>query len=240
MYQKEYNRMNEKIGPDPGLKEKVLEKAAPRRGSWLRPVAVVAALLALVIMATPVMAACVPAVGELMFLVAPEVAARFRPIWESCEADGIRMEVIAASVHGATAEVYISFEDLEGDRINGDLRTEEAKLLGKNVFLSGTWGSSIGRFDYDEESGMAVMMIEENYSFYSPLRGRYLTVEELFGGKITVSVESLYRLVQDSNGEWVEETLAEGPWRVSIPISESNVYYVGPRDDGVPQTTGEE
>lgn len=240
MYQKEYRRLNEKIVPEPGLTEKVLEKAAPRRGRWLRPVAVVAALLALVVMATPVMAAYVPAVGELMYQVAPEIAARFRPIRESCEADGIRMEVIAASVHGATAEVYISFEDLEGDRINGKLRTDELKLLGKNVFLSGTWGSSVGCFDYDAESGMAVMMIEENYSFYSPLKGRYLTVEELYGGKITVSVDRLYRLVQDSSGEWVEQTLAEGPWRVSIPVSGSWVYYVGPRDDGVPQTTGEE
>ena len=240
MYQKEYNRMNEKMIPDPGLKDKVMEKAAPRRGKTLRPVAVTAVLLAIVILAMPVMAAHVPAVGELMYQVAPEMAVRFRPILESCVEDGIRMEVVAASVHGATAEVYISFEDLEGDRIDEDLRTDELKLLGKNVFLSGTWGSSIGWFNYDAESGVAVMVIEENYSFYSRLKGRYLTVDELFGGKITVSVDRLYRLVQDSNGEWVEETLAEGPWRVSIPVSGSNVYYVGPRDDGVPQTTGEE
>lgn len=240
MYQKEYSRMNEKLMPDPGLRGKVMEKAASRRGRGLRAVAVAAALVALVIMATPVMAAYVPAVGELMYQVAPEMAVRFRPILESCEADGIRMEVIAASVHGATAEVYISFEDLEGDRIDEHIRVDGEEFLGKNIFLSGTWGGNVGHFDYDAETGVAIMVIERNYSFYSQLKGRYLTVDELFGGKITVSVDRLYRLVQDSSGEWVEETLAEGPWRVSIPVSGSNVYYVGPRDDGVPQTTGEE
>ena len=67
---------------------------------------------------------------------------------------------------------------------------------------------------------------------------RYLTVEELFNGKITVSVDRLYRLVQTEAGEWVEQTIAEGPWRVDWKITESE--YVGPRDDGVPQTTSPE
>lgn len=238
MYQKEYKCLNEQIVPDPGLKGKVMEQAVPRQGRILRPVAVIVAALVLAVMAVPVMAVHVPAVSELMYQVAPEMAARFTPVQESCTVDGIKMEVVSASVHGATAEVCISFEDLEDNRVDGHLRVDGERLLGKNVFLSGTWGSSIGNFDYDAETGMAIMVIEENYSFYSQLKGRYLTVEELFGGKITVSVDRLYRLVQNEDGEWVEETLAEGPWRISFPIDESG--YVGPRDDGVPLTTSPE
>lgn len=236
MYQKEYNRLNEKIMPEPGLTVKVMEKTAPRRERNLRPATVMAMLLVVAVLAMPVMAAHVPAVNELMYQVAPEMAVRFRPILESCVEDGIRMEVAAASVHGATAEVCISVEDLEGERIDEHIRTDGEELLGKNVFLSGTWGGSVGHFDYDAETGIAIMVIERNYSFYSPLKGRYLTVDELFGGKITVKVDRLYRLVQGSDGEWVEETLAEGPWQVSFPIDESG--YVGPRDNGVPLTTG--
>ena len=82
------------------------------------------------------------------------------------------------------------------------------------------------------------MVIEQNYSFWSALRGRYLTVEELFGGKITVSVDQLYRNVQTEDGNWIKETLAEGPWRVSFEITESG--YVDERDDGVPLTTSPE
>ena len=226
MFQNEYRKMNEKIRPSEDARERVMEKACPRRSARFR-VAVVAAILALAVMA-------VPAAAQVSL----ELATRFRPVMESCTVDGIKMEVVAASVHGATAEVYIAFEDLQEDRIDEKLRIEGEELLGKNPFLSGTWGSSIGKFDYDAESGQAIMVIEQNYSFWSSLRGRYLTVKELFGGKITVSVDRLYCLVQTEDGEWVEQTIAEGPWRVDWKITESE--YVGPRDDGVPQTTSPE
>jgi len=226
MFQNEYRKMNEKIRPSEDIRERVMEKACPRRPARFR-VVVVAAILALAVMA-------VPAAAQVSL----ELATRFRPVMESCTVDGIKMEVVAASVHGATAEVYIAFEDLQEDRIDEKLRIEGEELLGKNPFLSGTWGSSIGKFDYDAETGQAIMVIEQNYSFWSPLRGRYLTVEELFGGKITVSVDRLYCLVQTEDGEWVEQTIAEGPWRVDWKITESE--YVGPRDDGVPQTTSPE
>ena len=223
MFQSEYRKMNERIRPDGELQQRIMEKTVAKRPMRLK-FAAVAAMLALVVLAMPVMAGYMP-----------DMAVRFRPVMESCTVDGIRMEVAAASVHGATAEVYISFEDLQGDRVDETLRIDGEELLGKSPFLSGSWGSSIGEFDYDEESGMAVMVIEQNYSFWSSLRGRYLTVKELFDGKITVSVARLYRLVQTEDGEWVEETIAEGPWRVDWKITESE--YVGPRDDGVPQTT---
>ena len=226
MFQNEYRKMNEKIRPSEDARERVMEKACPRRPVRFR-VAVVAAILALAVMA-------VPAAAQVSL----ELATRFRPVMESCTVDGIKMEVVAASVHGATAEVYIAFEDLQEDRIDEKLRIEGEELLGKNPFLSGTWGSSIGKFDYDAESGQAIMVIEQNYSFWASLRGRYLTVKELFGGKITVSVDRLYCLVQTEDGEWVEQTIAEGPWRVDWKITESE--YVGPQDDGVPQTTSPE
>ena len=237
MLKSRYQKMNEKILPDGELRERVMEKAAPRRSVRFRAAAVAAAL-ALLVAAVPVMAAYVPPVSELMYQVSPEMAARFTPVQESCTVDGIRMEVVSASVHGATAEVCISFEDLQGDRIGENLRTEGEDFLGKSLFLTGNWGSSIGKFDYDQESGKAIMVIEQNYSFWSALRGRYLTVEELFGGKITVSVDQLYRNVQTEDGNWIKETLAEGPWRVSFEITESG--YVGERDDGVPLTTSPE
>ena len=226
MFQREYREMNEKILPNEALRRQIMGKTGIKRPMRLR-FAAVAAVLALVLLAMPVMAGYVP-----------DVAVRFKPILESCTKDGIRMEVVAASVHGATAEVYISFEDLQGDRVDKHLRTEGEELLGKSPFLSGNWGGSIGEFAYDAESGRAIMVMEQNYSFWSALRGRYLTVKELFDGRITVSVDRLYRMVETEDGQWVKETIAEGPWQVSFKITESG--YVGPRDDGVPLTTSEE
>lgn len=227
-----FDRMNTHIRPDPGLNSRVLDQiAAPAKTRRnFRPLAAVAAMLALIILATPVMAYCIPAVSELMFQVSPQMAARFTPVQVTDTANGIRMEVVSASIHGATAEVCISFEDVKADRIDYRLRTEGDELLGRNPFLHGSWGGGIGNFAYDEESGKAIMVIEENYSFYSPVKGRYLTVRELFGNKITVQVDKLYWYLEDGGIESIP-----GPWRVTFKITESD--YVGEHDDGVPATT---
>lgn len=53
-------------------------------------------------------------------------------------------------------------------------------------------------------------------------------VMEQYGNRV-------YRLVETEDGQRVEETIAKGPWQIKFRIDEST--YVGPRDDGVPQTT---
>lgn len=234
MLKTEYNRMNEKISPDAALNACIMEKIAPRQGKRFRPAVAIAAALIVVLMAFPAMAAYVPAINELMFHVSPEMAARFTPVQESCIVDGIRMEVVSASIHGATVEVCISFDDLEGERINGHIRTGGDQLLGKDPFLSGSWGGGIGHFAFDESAGKVIMVIEENNSFWSRLKDRYLTGKELYGGKITVQVDYLYIPGETVNGGHCEQIIAEGPWRVTFPITESG--YVGEHDDGVPLT----
>lgn len=227
-----FDRMNAHIRPDAGLDSRVLDQIAtpakPHRR--FRPLVAAAAVLVLIVTAIPAMAYCIPAVSELMFQVSPQMAARFTPVQISDTVNGIRMEVVSASIHGATAEVCISFEDVEADRIDYRLRTQGDELLGRNPFLTGSWGGGIGNFAFDEETGKAIMVIEENYSFYSPLKGRYLTVRELYGNKITVQVDALYWYLEDGTTESIP-----GPWRITFDITESN--YVGEHDDGVPATT---
>ena len=225
-----YQQMNEHILPGAALYDRVMERTKPRRCLRLRPLAAAAAMLVLLLVGTPVMANYVPVISELMYQVSPEMAARFLPVQKEDTVNGIRMEVVSASIHGTTAEVCISFDDLEADRIDERLRTEGAELLGKSPFRSGSWCGSIGSFDFDPETGKAIMVINQNYSFYFPLLERYLTVDELFSGKITVCVESLYWYTEDGGTESVP-----GPWLVAFEINESN--YVGERDDGVPLTT---
>lgn len=228
----EFDRMNAHIAPHESLNSKVLDQAlthekAPRR---FRPLVAVAAMLVLILTALPVMAYSIPTISELMFQVSPQMAARFTPIQLSDTENGIRMEVVSTSIHGATAEICISFEDVEGNRIDSRLRVEGDELLGRNPFLMGNWGGGIGNFAFDEETGKAIMVIEENYSFYSNLKGRYLTVNELFGRKITLQVDEIYWYLDDDTTESIV-----GPWRVTFDITESD--YVGDHDDGVPATT---
>ena len=230
-----FDRMNTHIAPDESLNSRVLDQAVtPVKASRrFRPLAATAAMLVLVLTTLPVMAYCIPSVSELMFQVSPQMAARFTPIQLSDTKNGIRMEVVSASIHGATAEICISFEDVEGDRIDYLLRTEGDELLGRNPFLSGNWGGGIGNFAFDEATGKAIMVIEENYSFYSSIKGRYLTVKELYGRKITVQVDEIYWYLEDGSTESIV-----GPWCITFDITESD--YVGDHDDGVPSTTSVE
>lgn len=227
-----FDRMNVHITPDESLNSRILDQAvtptkAPRR---FRPLVAMAAMLVLILTALPVMAYSIPSVSELMFQVSPQMAARFTPIQLSDTENGIRMEVVSTSIHGATAEICISFEDVEGDRIDNRLRVQGDELLGRNPFLMGNWGGGIGNFAFDEETGKAIMVIEENYSFYSSLKGRYLTVNELYGRKITLQIDEIYWYLEDGTMESIV-----GPWRVTFDITESN--YVGEHDNGVPATT---
>lgn len=190
-----YRSMNERINPSGSLREKVFAKIEQPKRLNLRPVAAAAALLVVLLLATPVMAAYVPPVAELMYQVAPEMAARFSPIQESCTKNGIKMEVVAASIHGTTAEICISFEDLEGDRIDASTFVREESVYRTGAFRSGGIAGGYGNCDYDAETGKLILVSERNFSFYSEKKNRNLTVREFFNGKMTVNVACLYRFV---------------------------------------------
>lgn len=230
---KTYQNMNEHILPGEDLNQKVLGQASsPKPVRTRRPLMAVAAVLTLILLVTPVMAGNAPTIAELMYNVSPEMAARFVPVAAAVEKNGIRMEVVSASFHGATAEICISFEDLEGDRIDWSLRTESRKYLRGMDLFAGPGGGGLGikNMDYNPETGKYMMVIEANYSFYSEWLGRYQTVDELFNGKITVCIDE----ISWKNTDGAKESL-EGPWIVAVDVQESD--YVGERDDGVPQIT---
>lgn len=226
-----YRKMNEYIVPDAALSARVMAKAVPKARWQLRTAALIAAVLAVVLMAVPAVAATIPAVNELMYLVSPEIAARFSPVQKSDTNAGITMEVVSASIHGATLELYLSFQTTDGTVVTERIGINEGDILGGNLLLSGFWGHSYKVPTTAPETGKSFQMLEYNHSFYSSLLGRYLTVDELYGGKITVYVESVY-VGYDAMGERI---VIEGPWRVTFKIDESG--YIGDRDDGVPQAT---
>lgn len=93
-------------------------EARPRRAFRIRRAAVIVLAAALCLMlALPVLASS-DGSYELLYAVAPALAQRLRPVQLACEDNGIRMEVVAASVQGDTAEAYIALRDLEGDRVD--------------------------------------------------------------------------------------------------------------------------
>lgn len=184
-----FKRMNDRIVPDPKLNAAVLAQAAPRKKVHFRPLSAVAAVLAVLLMATPVMAAYVEPINELLYKISPNMAERFSPIRKSDTENGIRMEVLSASVHGNVAEMVVSLEDLEEDRITRSFLPEfEIRHYSPTLTLV---------------SGMRIEGLTEDFSGYDPETGKatYLltfhcleeNLAELFENKITLVCESGYR-----------------------------------------------
>lgn len=184
-----FHKMNDQVTPNPRLKAAVMEKVTPRKRLHFRPLTAVAAMLAVLLMATPVMAAYVEPINELLYQVSPEMAERFTPIQKSSVKNGIKMEVISASVHGNVAEMVVSFEDLEGNRITNDFMPE-FEIRHYSPFMTLV-------------SGMRVEGLTDDYSGYDPETGKatYLltfhcleqNLAELFDNKISLISENGYR-----------------------------------------------
>ena len=190
-----FQKLNDPIVPGQELRDRVMERIEKAPAPRFRPAAAVAAVLAVFLLATPVMAS--EPIQDLMYQVSPEMAARFTPICQSDTDNGIRMEVVSASVHGATAEICISFEDLEGDRLsrNSMAQMYHTQFAGKAILKNGSWGGTVRDVDYDAETGKLILILERTFSFYDEEQQRNLTVQELFDGKMTISVDSLYEHV---------------------------------------------
>lgn len=138
---------------------------------WARGIAVAAAFLIAVNISLPVLARTFPNVYELMYLVSPAVAQFYRPVQMADVYDGIRMEVVSAYIHGETAEVYITFQDLEGNRL------DETTDLYDSYSIHMPY-SAIGncqKVGYDPESGMLTYLITVTQEEGRKIEGQKLT-----------------------------------------------------------------
>lgn len=90
----------------------------PKRHIANRWIAAAACLCLLLGLATPALAANVPAFCDALYQIAPAAAQYFRPVQQSCEDQGIRMEVAAVYIHEDTAEICVTMQDLTGDRLD--------------------------------------------------------------------------------------------------------------------------
>lgn len=91
---------------------------------YRRPMRLLAAALAVLLClsaAAPALAANVPGFYEMLYRISPGAAQFFTPVRQLDEVNGIRMEVVSAYVRGDTAEIYITMQDLTGDRVDASI-----------------------------------------------------------------------------------------------------------------------
>lgn len=186
---KRFQKMNEHILPLDDLSEQVIAQATGKKRGWsLRPLAVMAAVLALLIVATPTMAANVPLVHDVLNWVAPELTDRLVPVQLSDEDNGIKMEVVAASVHDNVAEWVIR---IEGGSLAGWNMVEPLVKIKDHSGMFGrtttTNGESLNDYDEvfeDRERGIW-------YYWYQKTYPEGTTAEEILGDRMSIKLSGV-------------------------------------------------
>ena len=153
------------------------EPAVPRpHVTWRRPALALAVLALLLAMAMPVFASVEP-IYRLMYLVSPAVAQFFHPVQQSCEDQGVRMEVVSVSIQDDTAQVYLTIQDLTGEHTDGPVDLNDSYAI-RTPFDCVAACSRVG---YDEVSRTSTFLVT-----LSDMDGNVLT-----GNKVTFSVDQL-------------------------------------------------
>lgn len=131
-----------------------------------------AALILCLTAVLPVLAVTETEVGyDIVYTISPAIAQRLKPVQRSCVYDGIRMKVISANVSGDTAEIYVSMQDLEGDRID-----ETIDLL-DSYYINRSFDCQAGcEFaGYDDKTKTATFLIQIGSMNHEKIRGKKLT-----------------------------------------------------------------
>ena len=169
-----YQEWNEKVQPSEELLSSLLAEVKGRknhRSRWGRGIAVAAALLIAVNISIPVLAGTFPNIYQLMYLVSPAVAQFYKPVQMADEHDGIRMEVVAAYIHEETAEIYITFRDLEGNRLD-----ETTDLYDSySIHMPSSAIGSCQKVGYDPESHTLTYLITVTQEEGRKIEGEKLT-----------------------------------------------------------------
>ncbi len=129
---------------------------ARKRFSANKIVALVASVALLFTLAVPALAAAdVQAAYEILYAVSPRIAQELKPVRMFSENNGIRMEVISAYINGDKAQIYISMQDISGERIDETTDLFDSYSINRPFSSSGT----CERISYDEETNTATFLI---------------------------------------------------------------------------------
>ncbi len=150
----------------------------------------------------------VPGLHQLLYQISPAAAQFFQPVHMACENNGIRMEVLAAYLHGDTAQIYLTMQDLEGERIDSTTDLFDSYSIYSPYPCSG----NCQRVGYDPATRTAAFLVT-----LQQLEG-----QEITDGKVTFSVREFISGKQSYSG------LIPG---VSLSCAEENpsVQSVTPR-----------
>lgn len=162
MFRENYKHMVDQVHPSDELLYNILEiahrdeKIRRVKTSFLRrPVIAVIAIFICMSIAFPALTATVDPIYQLMYMVSPSIAQFFMPVQKSDEDSGIKMEVVSTDIHDNEADIYITMQDLTGDRIDGTADLYDSYSINR-PFDSSASCQCVG---YDEKTKTATFMV---------------------------------------------------------------------------------
>ena len=118
---------------------------------------------------------------QLLYRVSPAIAQKLKPVRASCEDQGIEFEVVSAYVAGNEAEIFVSAQDLEGDRMD-----ETTDLFDSyRIHTPFDCSSSCKKVGYDAETKTATFLISISQWDEQDITGEKITfsVREMLSNK---------------------------------------------------------
>lgn len=127
---------------------------------WFRGIKAAAACVGIVFLLSVSTLSAATAAGsipafDILYSLNPQVALKLSPVKVSCEDQGIKMTVESIYVQEDTAQVYISMQDLTGDRIDGTIDLFDSYALRTGKDQVGT----CSLVDYDKDKKLATFLV---------------------------------------------------------------------------------
>ncbi|MDU9691974.1 DUF4179 domain-containing protein [Priestia aryabhattai] len=135
-----------------GVEKAKLEQ--PRR-TFKKAIVFPAAAALFLIGSAGVSAAAFPSFNHLLSLVSPDIALFLQPIETTSEDKGIKMKVIGAMNDDEMAVIYVTMQDLTGNRIDKTLDLYDYTLTEGHMFNSQI-------VDYDKDTNTATLRVQAN------------------------------------------------------------------------------
>lgn len=139
--------------------EIILEAKRPSviiKRRWIKSASAAAVLLLCLAMPLPTAVAFGSDIAyKALYAISPSVAQTFKPVQKTCTDNGIKMEMIAASIEGSEASFYISLQDLEGKGLDPTVDLFDSYSIKSPYDSTGHCSFS----DYDEETNTAYFLV---------------------------------------------------------------------------------
>mgnify|MGYP001038671699 CR=1 FL=1 len=118
---------------------------------------------------------------EFLYTLSPSAAQKLKPVSMSCEDNGIKFEVISAYVEGSEAKIFISVQDIDGDRIDETTDLFDSFSINTPFDCS----SSCENISYDTETKTATFLISISQWNEKDIIGEKITfcVREMLSNK---------------------------------------------------------